>query len=688
MATSTSRFIQLNDFVLLEYKYTNYTLPDLLGDDVMTISNSFTGEKQIINPDGSASTTGNVQEFSCIKTSSTVYTYLDKDQIPTYLQYSGNTVTTLNPVITNSVPYDEVWFHLISGYNFEDAEGVIFRIAAVERNGKECVLACISFDKMSDNFEYNSDEILLGGKLYNRRVQVKIPSIKQIQDEYVALEGNLNQPNCFAAQISSDGKGFRRGQPLRISAIMIAKSDVLVVSGAHYKRFYAGTTSAVTINQFDEFELLGAHIAESTNGDFYEYFATWDGGFIEDWILSANSLPGNEFVILHELSVVEQVGSSFIPTFNLQSIQEKDFAEAQMFRPVILNAAFAIAYTIQYTMRLYNKADQSQIIRVATVLSFEPKKYGKNLNRITILDEPHHYKIYNKVVSGPTIEQAAFINTYSEVVPFNTRYVPSFFERTALSISKDTVFIDGNGELKGDKQPPVTVVWGQGQATIQLTPFDNYFKFKIIKTDSGQPVPVDLGTSADFYISFIDDSGTKVRFNSIADPIYGDHSKGDLLFKIPGDQATKILLQSQQEFWITSKFTDGSETVLYQGKFIAADKAADLITTEQAATSQAATDLAAVSLASQAATDAANINNTGGLFDVAGLMQVAKDLNTKDLSKSLAAVEIPGAAQSVVTLKTGITAGIKPVAYQNIATKTILSSQPIKQTDTGTTTGE
>lgn len=53
-----------------------------------------------------------------------------------------------------------------------------------------------------------------------------------------------------------------------------------------------------------------------------------------------------------------------------------------------------------------------------------------------------------------------------------------------------------------------------------------------------------------------------------------------------------------KKFWITSKFTDGSGELYYIKVKLAADKAADLITSEQAATSSLATDLAAVSLAS------------------------------------------------------------------------------------------
>lgn len=224
MAEYTSRFIQLTDYVLLEYRYTSMLDPDSRDDIFVKIVNVPFQENQIINVDTSVETTGNVREYSCMQTAPGVYTYLDKDQVPDYLDYSGTPTTTLSSLTCTNIPYDELRFHLVSGYDFGDQDGIMFKVAAMERSTRETVFCNIAFSKTSDNFEYSTEDVYLNGRLYNRYVRVRIPSVKQIQDTFNSLQGHPSQALCLAAQITSDGKGFMPGQPIRITATEIRSS--------------------------------------------------------------------------------------------------------------------------------------------------------------------------------------------------------------------------------------------------------------------------------------------------------------------------------------------------------------------------------------------------------------------------------------------------------------------------------
>lgn len=705
MATFTSRFVQLTNYCLMEYRYSSPVAPNLLSDQGIVINNTVTNQNQFLNVDAAIDDTGNVQEYSALQSATGTFTYLDKDQVPRYLTYASAspplglgtiTVTSLPFATTDGIAYDEVWFHLVSGYDFADSDGVIFQIQAMERNGRMCVLACLSFDKASQNFAYNADNILLGGKLYDRRVQVAIPSIGVAMQQFAALNGDPLQSETLAAMLSSDGQGFLIAQPLQVSATLIQSTSALLVGGAEYTQYRAGVTAMVPVNQFDSFELLGATIQASTAGDYYEYFATWDGAFIGDWIISANSLPGNQYVILHELQVIEQVGSNFINTYNLQSVQDSNFNQPNLFRPVVVNGATAIAFTIEYTMRLYNQANASQIIRIGTLTDYDPKAWGPDLSRLAIANEPQTYHIYNKVVAGPTIEQAAFINTVGTVQPFTTMYVPSFFQFNNISVSADTIYLDSNGNLTSDTAPAVTTVFGQHQCTIQLSPFDNYFKFTVLQTQNGSPVPLNLGTSASYYLTFIDNSGNKSRYQSISDPVYGNQTVGNLLFMIQSTAATSILNNNAQEFWITSIYPSGAETVLYQGLFAPADQfltsavtnaSAPTSTTASTATSTAATIAATVNANAAATTAATASNNTTVPSDVASVLQVAQAFQQQGSVHQLSAIDLPGQGQSVVTTNSSIASTIHPVSLSTIPTVTVTEPQPVVRTDTGVVTG-
>lgn len=564
----TQRFVQLNEFCLLEFQYssTNPISPPL---NITRVVN-FSGDIQLLNPDSAIDITGNVQERSALQISSGQFVDLDKDQVPTFLQYQtslGNitTSTISGPAITN-VTYDRVLVHLVSGYNFEDKDGIILQINAMERSGKKMQLANIVFLKDSSFFQFNARPIWLGDRLYDRYFEIKVPSIKLNNDIFYSS----NTPSLtLVGKITSDGLGFLRAAPINISITDISSTAVQTVGGARYKVYTIGGTKTVALNQSDEFALLSAVIQPSPAGEYFEYFASWSGGFIEDFLLNANALPGNNYVVLHEIRVFEQLGSLFYQTDVLQMIQESGFDQPKKFRPILETADRDVSFTLEYTTKLYNKADSSQIIRTANYTSFNPKEWGLQLQKLKLLNEPEPSIIYNKVTGGPTFVNEAFLNTVQSVQPFNTKYVSSFFDRFSINIQHDTVIIDKNGHLVTDKTSTTTLVYGQGDCNIIVNPFDNFFKFTILKTNGTEtPAPLDLGSNATYFLVFIDNKNGKVRFPSVIDLTLADPTKGDVLFKVPESDATNIVTFNTLEFFIVSKFPDtGLETQIYQGVF-------------------------------------------------------------------------------------------------------------------------
>lgn len=669
---ASSRFIQLTNEVLIEYIYSSPISPTNLNYNFTRIVNKHVdGIVQLMNVDSAIDDTGNVQERCSIQTTQGKFVDTDKDQVPTFLTYDqslGNITTST--IVGSNTPYDTVKVHLVSGYNFEDKDGLIIQVLATERSGKQMQLANITFLKDADFFEFNPRPIWLGDRLYDRYFEFKIPSISLINNTYYSLEGHPGQSSTLVAQITSDGQGFLRAAPLNITAIDIASTSVQTVGGARYNNYLAGASKTVALNQSDEFALLSAVVQPSATGDFFEYFASWAGGFIEDFLLNANTLPGNNYIVLHEIRVFEQVGSSFLQTDSIQMIQEDSFDQPRRFRPILLNADRAVSFTLEYTSRLYNKANSSQIIRTANYTSYSPKSWGKYIQPLKLLNEPEPYMIYNKVVAGPTFNNEAFINTVADVSPFSTKYIPSFFDRFTIGVQNDNVILDKDGKLVANQSSSTTTVFGQGDCNIIINPFDNFFKFTIIQLDAANnPLPLDLGSSATYYMVFIDNSNKKTRFPATVDATLADPTKGDVLFKIPEADAEKIVSFTTQEFYIVSRFETGVETQIYQGVF---NKPIDIQTVKavnsQVQTSQTST--VETKIQEIATKQADIIAQTNSIKTSAPLEQAV----------SIAAqVEIPGASTSTPsTLKNSIIANIVPASQQKKSTATIATEANIK----------
>lgn len=671
----TSRYVQLNDFLLLEFRYADPVTPPQYSHSFIKVENGFDDQVQILNVDAATDDTGNVQEFSVVQTANGEYTDLDNDIVPTYLSYAEGTLATLttSTVTAASLSYDECLVHMVSGYNFDDLDGVIVKVTAKERSGNELTLASIRFLKDSDFFDFNARPIWLGDRLYDRYFTVKIPSVKIANDIFYSLEGNPSQVNTFVAKITTDADGFLRANPLHVSVIEIKSTRTLKVGGARYKVYQIGGTKTVPINQSDTFALLSAVIQPSDAGDYFEYFASWNGGFIEDYIGNANALPENNYIVIHEIRVFEQVGSLFRQTDLLQTIQEEDFDTARKFRPVIENADKAVSFTLEYTVRLYNKVDSSQIIRTSSYTSYDVKQWGKSLSRIKILNAPETYKIYNRVVDGPTIIGTAFVEAAQTVQPFNTKYVPSFFDKSLISMSQDTVYLDQNGQLKSEPSSTTKPVYGQGDLTIVINPFDNFFKFSILKTDSQNiPVPLDLGTNAEYYMVFIDESGKKLRFPHKSDLSIGDASKGDLVFQIPEASSEKIVKFTNKEFYIISSFDGGTtDTQMYHGFF---NKTSEI---QQVKTEQATIKV------NQAAGIEERIKQIEVKAETLQAQQnLTRALTPKQQAISIAAtVEIPGLSSDIAAfsssseIKPSIVASFVPVSEQVKSVSTVATEQ-------------
>lgn len=117
----------------------------------------------------------------------------------------------------------------------------------------------------------------------------------------------------------------------------------------------------------------------------------------------------------------------------------------------------------------------------------------------------------------------------------------------------------------------------QGDATIRISPFDDYFLFTLFQDPSSGdltiPIPIDLTSVGSLYISFIGEND-EIRIAYHQQVAEVDMSSGQVLFRISKEESKKILALDNNNFYISSLMVDkegnavSDESVLYTGKFL------------------------------------------------------------------------------------------------------------------------
>jgi hypothetical protein len=195
--TSTQRFVKLTDYLLLEYDYTTEPTPEeyfvntgipAVGFEKI-VNGYFDNSVQILNKPADQATTTNVRDLSVVQTAKNRFVTLDMDYLTQYLDYDPKlTPVSGLPIVFPSnigVYYDTIKFHIVSGYNFDNIDGVILQIRFQERTGKKATILQLLVTKSDVSLPIlNPNPIYLGGALYDKYVEVKIPAYANMVYEF------------------------------------------------------------------------------------------------------------------------------------------------------------------------------------------------------------------------------------------------------------------------------------------------------------------------------------------------------------------------------------------------------------------------------------------------------------------------------------------------------------------------
>ena len=434
----SSKFIQLSNSILVEYVYIDQTNPgpntfNTGSFPIEIMQDGYTDGSYFFNDDTVSATMGNQRDISAvpINKDKSQYVYLDTSIGVPYNDFdpeftpSSQLGQVFSPNI--GVEYDRIRVHFIAGFSFDGFDGVIFDVTTQGRNGNDVVLSSINFLK-TDTPVFNPDPLLIADKLYSTYIEWRLPSLY-----YMTQSFNTSNSNTLAYKLTN-GIGFVTTPTLTIRALGILSTQTVNA----YSFYEIREINAYTILNRDIYDFLYASVIESPVGDYFELTGLVNGSSLSNLIAELNSAGGN-YVLFHEITLSEQIGVNFIQTNNQIVSQTTDFDAPILYRPIVLNSSIAASFAINYVLRLYNRSDNSQIIKNARLTSFDVKKYGRRLMKLNLGTVPTVATVVNQIApdDGKNIvvstgSSGGNANTTENIIGnlvVKTKYVTTFRDR-------------------------------------------------------------------------------------------------------------------------------------------------------------------------------------------------------------------------------------------------------------------
>lgn len=543
MATNISKYVQLNDFLLLEYEFNKDDSTTVLSNPVVVETSL--GSIILYEGNGALGVTNNVLTLNSVPTNSSRTTWFTDGNIPqdTYPFYWDSYEEISMP----SYPLDTIKVHIVSGYNFDDIGGFLLQVRAESSTGYLVDLANFTYAKQSDILaggviKFATNTLFLGNRFYDKYIEFKVPSVQELGGDVTT---NL-------------GKKLGINQ---LSDVHITYSSIFNIINGEFTLDEQTNIQLPVTSVADNFN---CYIAESTDGDYIEYYALWNQNIIGDYIgdiesgrirLYTSNNPNDnaedfsntygintqKWVIIHEISVFEHIPGNSLLTQKYSFTQDNNFSIPNYFRPILRNSDIDSSYSIQYTCRLTNRMDGTQIIRKASFSSQNPKKYGLWFTRLNV-ENLIPYKVFNRIeAEKPNINLGGG--------PEKTKYVKVFFDTV-------TVMMNTSNE-----------VFPQGTGPLFLKSFDSVYKFKFEKIDiNGNKVNVDLSGAYNYSLVFKLDDNSKIEVG----PTYSTNMNttiGEIEFKLTEDQITIISSQKNNNYSIVVKNPNGTQYTFYEGVF-------------------------------------------------------------------------------------------------------------------------
>jgi len=580
MATN-STYVQLSNQVLLEYQYRNQgsTANEFTTTQApwYLMENSHDKTISIFNNDNSVNETGNVRTRMGVLIDSTTskYGYLKLDQITALNDYDPDLTDSVNLPVSFStvqnVSYDVIRLHLVQGFNYENMEGFFFRMGFKNQSDQTVYHTNLAYRKADSYAQINSEPFILGGKYYASYVEIKVPALYNLIEEFRNASYSGSPTADLPSAKLTGGAGPKYNSLINTNFGWIDNNST--INGQNYFSVY--DLISIDLPVLDQFSDVSAVIQDADDGDYIELYAAYNGSIIDNFITQLNNAPDNDYIILHELNVYEHVWNggataSWIKTSGLEFVQDGNYEDPVLYRPIIQNQS-AQAYRLDYTIRLFNREDNTSIWKSASVQFNNAYKYGKVLQRISLGTNPIQPKVYNKIYEKKVNLYRGVSDNVNKEEKSYAKFVTSFIESNQVLVTAQNAFLkrDPNTNkvtFRTVGNSKTETIYAQGLGKINLTSADTFLKFVIYQGDTEKIVKfLDLNGVGKIYLNFFSNSGDVKRYEMYQDSSISP-SSGEVMFKIPGEDSRKISQFNNNNFTITAD-TGEAESQLYTGIF-------------------------------------------------------------------------------------------------------------------------
>ena len=298
---------------LIEYVYYDSNNPEIINTDdapFYLMHNGYDNSILLMNRDGLDSVTNNTRNHSVVQidSQSKQFALLTTNKLgPAYNDYDSKLTKSVNLPLNFTNPegiiYDTVRIHFIQGFSFNDYfSGINLDINVKDKTGNVISLLSAIY-KVQDNYEImNPNPFLYSGRQYSTYVEYKVPSLRYLINSYNDDFIQGGNPDILSYKITN-GKGFYKNTLLEITAGKLTSVSKLD-NQLYTKRI---TAEATSISSKDDFSDVGVFINESTNGDFIEFYGTYNGSIFGDYMQRLNTNGTGKYIAIHKLTITEQL---------------------------------------------------------------------------------------------------------------------------------------------------------------------------------------------------------------------------------------------------------------------------------------------------------------------------------------------------------------------------------------------
>ena len=469
MAKFESRFLQLSSTILLEYIINNNeTNSDTIGDNVYNVSTLnpivySCHDGLLYNDFNGGSNTHNSIKHLAVPIDDTCNIWYTGDDIYSFSEYFTDDVIETNTSL--KLPYDSIRLHILSGYSFAELYGIMFQVKTKNVNNEYVKLANWLYKKTDREYQFEK-AIIINNKIYDKYIEFKIPSAKYLgclvnSDCNIFNKNGLNLINTdFIQNIEITYSTILKDS---LETVFDDRNNII---GTLFK---LNELIDVEIPYESESNKFNIYLAESNKGNYLEFYCTWDNnpitidtvnmfntriklysanGYktedIEDALYDANKSDTifsdeSRWSIYHEvITSFYDVNGQLIQTpqsYNIhQTFRSSDVSNPIKFNyiPVINNNLSDLSYiTFEYTARLINSYDGTQIVRKGAITSYNTNRYNVSNLRLNT-GFINNYKVYNK------------INRVNETVSNNinttkTKYIREYVNSLNINVNANEI---------------------------------------------------------------------------------------------------------------------------------------------------------------------------------------------------------------------------------------------------------